>query len=159
MIPGDLLICAFINSNNIDLNLEFKEWPLHITVVPWFRLRSKIDNLNSELQKEIIKINKIDVDIGEEDYFGFNKDKLVNLISNPNKLNSIEKLVRRIVKNHAFWLVDNTSKRHIKYNPHVTAQLAGRVNKTEKYNINKLYLIKHYGKNKKVIKIINLKNE
>jgi len=35
MVPGDKLICLFIDDYSI--GDKFSEWPLHITIIPWFR--------------------------------------------------------------------------------------------------------------------------
>jgi len=38
MLPGDRLICAFVSERKV--GATFRLWPLHVTIVPWFRLNA-----------------------------------------------------------------------------------------------------------------------
>ena len=77
MQPGDRLICAFVEPQAP--GTQFKDWFLHITIVPWFRLDMPSSQLAEALKKNYIGSQPFEVKVENETHFGYKKRKLVNL--------------------------------------------------------------------------------
>jgi hypothetical protein len=154
MRPGDRLVCAFIRPT--ETGGQFKEWPLHITIVPWFRLSVPSADLANELQQNFIGSSSFKVDIGPEDHFGYKKRKVVNLAF-AEELLRVEGQTRRTLHLHKAWVVDEADKtRRRKYLPHVTAQTSGRVHEGDSFTCNELYIVEQKGDHKEVVAEIPL---
>jgi len=154
MIPGDRLICAFIeNRPNGD---TFMEWPLHATIVPWFRLDMATSELATKIMQKLSAIEPFMVTVGGEAGFGHRGRKVVNLIETPSPLETIERLARRLLHDHDAWLVDETTKRQHGFRPHVTRQKSGRVQEGGTFTIENLYIVEQKGEYKEVVGRIDL---
>lgn len=154
MLKGDKLICLFVQ--DYSLGDKFTHWPLHITILPWFRNDLSTDRIIEEICKELQSYASFSLNISQEAYFGSKKDKLVNLIKPDKTLSSIEKTIRSYLKAKRSWIVDETTKRKIQYSPHVTVQSSERLIAGDKIKINKIYLIEQKEENKEVVGIINI---
>src|SRR5665647_80127 len=97
MLPGDRLICALVN--NQPVGTVFKDWPLHITIVPWFRLDMSSSQLAERLQKHYIGSRAFQVTVENESQLGYKKRKLVNLVAAP-ELMKLEGQTRRLLHAH-----------------------------------------------------------
>ena len=150
MQPGDRLVCVFVS----EPPLEFKDWPLHVTVVPWFRTDLTSAELADELQSRLSGYKGFQAVMGDEAAFGHHKT--VNLVAQPTPLIEIEEQVRTALKQHHAWLVDETTKRGREYRPHVTAQKTGRLYRGDCFVVNKLYIIEQKGGLKKIVDLTNL---
>src|SRR6266480_1138891 len=106
MKPGDRLICLFVNPPIVGRNVRFKEWPLHVTIVPWFRLGTSHDELALELENTLLDLTQFEAVAGPNAGFGHNKSKVVSLVEPSPKFAEIEKRVRQTLKKHNAWLVD-----------------------------------------------------
>lgn len=137
MVPGDRLICALVKS--LKTGDKFKIWPLHVTIIPWFRLDLGTSGLVQTIAGQVKSIKPFEALIGQEDTFG--NGKTANLINLPSPFTDIESKIRRILKSEHAWLVDETTKRQWEYQPHVTVQKTERLNIGDKFYCDKLYII------------------
>ena len=146
MQSGDRLVCVFVNQ--VPNGVEFKEWPLHVTIVPWFRADVYPDDLLAEIKANLSEVRAFDVHIGPEVTFG--RAKTANLIQQPTPLDDIESAVRAVLKGHGAWLVDETTKKKRSYKPHVTAQSNVRLHEGESFWCDRLYIVEQMGGHKTV---------
>jgi 2'-5' RNA ligase len=154
MRPGDRLFCCFI-----DPHAEgevFKEWPLHITLIPWFRTGVSSSELCQETQTLMAGIGPFDAITGGEAGFGRGGTKLVNLIELPSPLQDIEIALWRMLKSHDTWIVDETVKFERTFRPHVTVQKNSRRVKGDIVRCDSLYIIEQKGDYKEIVSRIHL---
>lgn len=152
MRPGDRLVCAFI-----DLQApgdQFKQWPLHVTVVPWFRVDVGSGDLADQLRETLCYLKAFQVVMGDEGSMG--RDKTVNMVSRPTPFIEIEEAVRSSLKGYSAWLVDETTKRRRDYQPHVTAQPGQRLYRGDTFMCQALYIVEQKGEHKEVVATIEL---
>lgn len=153
MLPGDRLVCAFVSDREVG-NI-FRDWPLHITIVPWFRAEVTTEKLAQKLRSGIQNVGSITVDIGPEARFG-GRRKLVNLVQAPSPLEDIEKTVRHVLRGEDAWIVDETTKKRSPFRPHVTAQSSDRLHESDSFVCSYIYIIEQKGDCKKVTGRIHL---
>lgn len=134
----------------------FKRWPLHVTIVPWFRTEVETRDLSMELKKLLSDMPALEVNIGKTTQFGYRKDKTVALVRLPSPLTKIERMVRHMLKSYRAWLADETTKSHRKYRPHVTDQADKRLRENEKFYCDRLYIIEQKGDYKEVVDKVKL---
>jgi 2'-5' RNA ligase len=155
MKPDDRLICLFVKDDAS--RVRFKEWPLHLTIVPWFRLDTPSQVLAQEITKELHGIGAFPVVMAEATQFGYKKSKSVNLVAPPSLLFEIEKRVRATLKRHHAWLVDETTKKRKRvYRPHVTAQKNDRLQAGDVFWCHKLSIVTQRGEYKEITAEIGL---
>jgi 2'-5' RNA ligase len=148
LIPGDKLACLLISP--LESGIKFKDWPLHVTIVPWFRSRLDATTLSDEIKKGISNFSKFEFEIDDVAYFGKNQNKEVNLISSSLALNRLEQIVRQIIKANSAWIVDQTARLKHDFRPHVTVQRDQRLHKGDRIVCSRLYLIEQLGEIKQV---------
>ena len=153
MLPGDRLICAFVKQQ--PAGYEFKDWPLHITIVPWFRLNIPSTQLAELLQKRYIGSHSFIVAVLDEAQFGYKKRKLVNLVTAP-ELIRLEGQTRRLLHANKAWIVDEADKTRSSFRPHVTALSVGRLRQGDSFSCNCLYIISQHGNFKLIDDVISL---
>jgi hypothetical protein len=149
MKPGDRLVCAFVKPPG-DRGTQFTEWPLHVTIVPWFRSDISSEKLAAELQFELADIAQFPVMAGPSAGFGYKKGKTASLIQLSTPFTEIEPRVRRTLKQQKAWLVDETTRQRHEYKPHVTNQKSGRLHKGDKFYCDRLYIIEQKGSHKQI---------
>src|SRR5437764_1481346 len=119
MQPGDRLVCAFIQP--LDVGAQFKKWPLHVTVVPWFRFKDGSEQIAHGLQEALKPIQPFAAEVGEEVRFGPKKNRPANLLLT-SRFTEIEQRTRAYLHKKRAWLVDETTKVKRPYKPHITFQ-------------------------------------
>ncbi|MDB5181616.1 MAG: hypothetical protein JWP13_379 [Candidatus Saccharibacteria bacterium] len=154
MVPGDRLFCIFLEPYTA--NYTFKDWPLHITIVPWFRTDISAEELGMEVDESLDEVEPFMVRVGVEARFGHRGRKLVNLIDLPSPLETIEKQIRDILHAHHAWLVDETTKKHRAFRPHVTTQKSGRLHEGNTFRCDSLYIVEQKGEYKEIVSRIAL---
>lgn len=154
MRPGDRLVCVLVEP--LLAGQTFKQWPLHVTIVPWFRTEVETHNLNTEFKKLLSEMPAFEVSIGKTTQFGYRKDKTVALVRLPNPLTKIERMVRRALKSHKAWLADETTKSRRGYRPHVTDQTDKCLRENDKFYCDRLYTIEQKGDYKEVVAEVKL---
>jgi len=150
LLPNDRLVCVLIDAKDG----SFKDWPLHITIVPWFRLELTSSDLVKQLSSKLKDLESFSVTLGEEAKMG--RNKTVTLVNLPTPLEEIESCVRRFLKDHGAWLVDETTQRPRSFKPHVTYQKGIGLKSGERIAINELQLVEQKGDKKLVVGTINL---
>lgn len=141
MRPGDRLICALVQQRNV--GHKFEAWPLHVTVVPWFRMDLSSAQLAQELEEVYISSQAFEVKVEEETKFGYKKQKLVNLVSAP-MLERIEGQTRRLLHSYKSWIVDEADKTR-NFRPHITAQGDDRADEGTTFRCDRLYIVSQRG--------------
>jgi 2'-5' RNA ligase len=157
MQPGDRLVCAFVEPK--ELGTQFKQWFLHITIVPWFRVDANSQELAVELSRAYVGSHGFEVLVGEEAQFGYKNRKTVNLVSAP-ELPRLEGQTRRLLHSYKAWVVDeadNTRRRH--YKPHVTHNRGKMLKSGDTFRCNQLYIVEQKGDYKEVVGIVELDHE
>jgi len=154
MQPGDRLICAMVEPQ--PAGKTFKQWPLHVTIVPWFRAEVSSYDLSMELKESLSEVPAFEASIGKSANFGYQKNKKVVLVRLPSPFVKIEHRVRQILKSYKAWLADETTKSHGPYRPHVTDQANERLRENDKFYCNKLYIIEQKGNHKQVVAEVKL---
>jgi hypothetical protein len=137
MLPGDRLIVAFLEEHTE--GHTFEDWPLHITIVPWFR---------NEVPTEDISI--------EAANFGRNGQKAVELVRTPTPLMAIERLVRRYLHRQGSWIVDETTRVQRSFRPHITRQATEQAKPQQQFYIPILCIVEQRGDYKEITAVIHL---
>ncbi len=142
MRPGDRIICALVDNQAV--GSQFKEWPLHITIVPWFRLTIASSELAALLKKSYIGSKQFTALVTDEAQFGYKKTKTVNLVEAP-ELKRLEGQTRRLLHTHRAWVVDEADKTRGRFRPHITVLKAGRMHQGDHFICDRLYIVSQHG--------------
>ena len=137
MVPGDRLVCAFVTPHRI--GDRFSEWPLHVTIVPWFRVDIVSDRLAAHMAQRLGTVRFFQVDMAGEAIFG--RDKLVNRVKRPTPFGQVEKVMREYLQHEHAWLVDGRTQARYPYQPHVTAQKNERLHEGDSFTCSGLTLV------------------
>ncbi len=118
-----LFLGHFVEQASVGQPFPRSNWPLHITLVPWF-LCSSSDKLDEELEGILASLKPFEVTVGEPAMFGSKKNIRVNLIEPSSQLQKLHKLLVDLV--HKLGKID-TDERFTGdgYRPHIT-HVAGR---------------------------------
>lgn len=78
---GDLLVVNFIGPMQVGAQFERTrhEWPLHITMAPWFYLEDT-ETLSAALNGVADSADAFEVEVGGEELFGLERDVAVNVV-------------------------------------------------------------------------------
>lgn len=153
MRPGDRLVCAFIKS--LPVHEQFKQWPLHVTIVPWFRLDLSVAELAAGLKGAFVGSHPFEVTVSMEARFGYKQRKQVNLVK-AEELQRLEGQTRRFLHAYKAWVVDEADKTRRGFRPHVTVQQNDRVQRGDTFWCEKLSVVRQCGDYKEVESIISL---
>jgi 2'-5' RNA ligase len=153
MLPGDRLICAFVKTQLP--GSTFTDWPLHITIVPWFRLDTASQQLAKQLKEHYINSGGFKVAVLDEAQFGYKKTKVVNLVA-ASELMKLEGQTRRLLHTHKAWVVDEADKTRRGFRPHVTVLGIDRVHKGDRFDCDYLYIVSQHGDFKQIDSVIIL---
>ena len=124
----------------VSVGQEFIDWPLHITVVPWFPCHD--DNKLDALLMEIAKSHRpFKAKVGKLEKFGPKRDVPVNLVKRNRRLNNLHNDVLDVLEKndmsiHQKNFVGNG------YQAHITHQKHAKKQKGDKLRIDSLTLIK-----------------
>lgn len=142
--------------DNRHVSDTFTEWPLHITVIPWFRVQVSNDELGREFSRALSPMQPFLMTVDGEADFGHLGRKKVHLIATPTPLENIEANAREILHAHDAWLVDETTKRRQDFRPHVTVQPSGQIHTGDTLTCDSLYIIEQKGGYKEIVSRIEL---
>src|SRR5690348_4767850 len=118
MVPGDRLVCVLLQP--LEPGTAFHRWPLHITIVPWFRSTADTKALTESLRDALQSRAAFTIAANGAARFGRGGAKHVRLVKLPSPLMDIERVVRDLLHNRQAWLVDETTRVRREYKPHVT---------------------------------------
>jgi len=153
MLPGDRLVVAFVEQQ--PTGAIFTDWPLHIIIVPWFRLDISSTQLAEQLQKNYIGSNSFRVTVLDEVQLGYEKTKAVNLVASL-ELMKLEGQTRRLLHSHKAWVVDEADKTRRGFRPHVTVLSTGRLHEGDSFNCDRLYIVSQHGDFKQIDSVVIL---
>lgn len=157
MQPGDRLICAFVQPMHAgDL---FRQWPLHITIVAWFRVEDSTERIVTGLKKALLPIRPFHVVMDGAAAFGPHHSRPARLVQLPTTLSEVEHRVRRYLHKKRAWLVDETTKVTYAYRPHVTAQVSGQSQAGDRFMCDRLYVVAQAGDYKEIVGEVQLAHE
>lgn len=122
-----------------EIGVEFEEWPLHITIVPWFPCddENKLDTLLLEIAS---RHKAFEVSPGEVTYFGEKKELPINLINDSDNLYKLHRDVFYSLEQNGF-PVHQKNYLGPNYKPHVTSQGYKSVRAGEKIIVNRFSLV------------------
>lgn len=147
MQPGDRLVCALLE--DLKVGDQFKTWPLHVTIVPWFRLADDSASVVAGLSKALHDISPFELVGDGEAMFG-PRSRKVRLLAPNQSLSAVEAKVRAYLHKKRAWIVDETTKRHYEFRPHVTAQADSGLGRAAKFTVDRLFIIEQKGVFKEV---------
>ena len=153
MLPGDRLVCAFVEPQAV--GGQFNDWLLHVTILPWFRLEEGSENIAAGLEKALTTIKPFEAKAGEPVTMGPRK-RQARLLQLPTPFAEVEQKVRSYFHKKRAWLVDETTKRRHEFRPHVTVQKAGELSEGQTFKVDKLYIVEQEGDCKKIIAQVHL---
>lgn len=146
MKPGDRLIAALIGDHT--LGETFKEWLLHVTIVPWFESSVSSEKLAALLAGVYRGIRPFTVTLGSEARIGYEGKALVNLVQMPTPFSDIYQRTEQALEGiHAKQLVSGWSD---EYQPHVTVQRSARLQANDTFLVDRLYIISQQGSFKRI---------
>lgn len=143
MLPCDRLICAFIRP--ICIGDSFTDWPLHVTILPWFRVSDTTDRLILGLTRALLPISAFTSVVEAEVLVGPRKNRLALVIREPTTFHDIERRVRIYFHKKRAWIVDETTKKQWSFRPHVTIQKTDRMYEGENFKTDRLYIVEQKG--------------
>lgn len=124
----------------LQLDREFIQWPLHITIVPWFHGydEEKLDLLLAGLAKAVKPFSAV---VGDVEKFGPKKDVAVNVIDDNSDLIKLHEIVFNELERNGF-VIHQKDFVGDKYRAHVTRQPISNANFGDELEIKSLTLIK-----------------
>ncbi len=154
MQPGDRLVCVLVTQ--LANGAVFSQWPLHITLVPWFRSEVSSELLVELFSESLEDVQPFEVEVAGEATFGYRGRKTVSLIKQPSPLEEIEGRVRHILKTNSSWIVDESTKATRSFRPHVTFQKNECLHEGDRFVCDQLYIIEQKGDHKLVAGTVGL---
>ncbi len=149
MVPGDRLVCAFVQP--MAVGERFAQWPLHVTIVAWFRLVDSSELITGGLTNALAATRPFEVQADGDTKMGPRRNRNVRLIGEPTPFSDIERKVRAYFHKKRAWLVDETTKRKYAYRPHVTDQGEMKLGQGETFWCDRLYIIEQKGDYKEIM--------
>lgn len=149
MHPGDRLVCALVRK--VAVGDMFQSWPLHVTIVPWFRLDDATDHIVTGLAEALKPVMPFGSFADTETMMGPRKNRPALLIREPSTFHDVERRVRNYFHKKRAWLVDETTKVHRSFRPHVTMQKTDRLQPGDRFQTDALYIIEQKGSVKAVV--------
>jgi len=121
------------------IGAEFEEWPLHITIVPWFPCdnEKQLDILLLEIAS---RHKSFEVSAGKITFFGKKKELPVNLINAPGNLYRLHWDVFHSLEKNGF-SVHQKDYLGPNYKPHVSSQGYKSVKAGDKISVNRFSLV------------------
>ncbi len=132
--------------------------PLHMSLVHWFSTNAPFSQIDTKLQDALKSQKTMTLSVGDEDFFGPDKNILVNKITKEKELINTHKAIIQalsylnITHTNPEWTNDG-------WNPHVTHQKNRHLNKDDKFLFNSVSLIasdNYGGGSRKILDTINL---
>jgi 2'-5' RNA ligase len=125
----------------IEKGKQFIDWPLHITIVPWFAVADErsqeLDYLLSEVAQ---RHNSLEAKVGQIALLGSNNVPPVALILPNSKLNDLHNDVLNSLETNGF-MIHQKAYTGSKYRPHITTQNGHNIPAGTVLNIDSFSLI------------------
>lgn len=114
----------------------FAQWPLHVTLVPWFDPRD-LSEFVAQLQNVAAKYGSIESTVGEQRIWGPNT---VNVITRVPQLQRLHLELLSLVRAHGTLLI-NEQYTGSNYTPHITHQKGVSAKKGSGVVLDTIYLV------------------
>jgi 2'-5' RNA ligase len=147
MLPGDRLVCCFTSDQAV--GVQFKKWLLHVTIVPWFRLDDRTEQIATGLAEALTAVAPFETEVGETSMFGPRKNRPAHLLE-PARLPEVEQRVRSYLHKKRAWLVDETTRRKRTFKPHVTYQGDYHLEEGGMLEFRMVYIVEQKGEYKEI---------
>ena len=134
------VIVHFIKGEPENKEFNSSEWPLHITLLGNFNTETSESDLVETLSNHIKNIRPFDSKVGEEAFFGPNKDVPVNTMEMSKEIMELHGSLKKLVDSTGA-VYDSPQYVGKNYRPHATVQKADRVHQNEIVRINSLSLV------------------
>lgn len=131
-------------------------WPLHVTIIPWFRLSDSTELITRGLAQAYKPIAPFMAVAEAEAMMGPKRNQPVVLLAGPTPFRDIEQRTRTYLHKKRAWLVDETTKRQRPFRPHVTNQLQDRLYPGDAFKTDNIYMVEQEGGHKQVVGEITL---
>jgi 2'-5' RNA ligase len=153
MLPGDRLVCVLLEP--LEPGERFTQWPLHVTIVPWFRLDESSELIAGSLQRALVTMQPFEIPVVGDAMFGPRKNRPAKLLESPGPFEEIEAKVRNYLHKKRAWLVDETTEQPRQFRPHVTLQQGSETDITDVL-CSRLYIVTQRGGYKQIAAIVPL---
>ncbi|MDB5186335.1 MAG: hypothetical protein JWL85_858 [Candidatus Saccharibacteria bacterium] len=150
MRPSDLLICCFVRP--YAPGDTFKEWPLHVTIIPWINGDRSPEELAQALAEALTGIKPFEVVVGPEAWRNRQR-RLVNLIVEPTPFTEVYEIAKKVVGQLGFRFL---TKLHSPFKPHISAQKGERLHEGDTFICNAVYIIEQKGSYKEIVGKVRL---
>ncbi|HEX5744485.1 MAG TPA: 2'-5' RNA ligase family protein [Candidatus Saccharimonadales bacterium] len=154
MQPGDRLICTLVEP--LGVGHRFKEWPLHVTVLPWFRLEDPSYRVAAGLARAFSGIGPFSAKAGKDVRLGPKKNRPARVLEPAGSFPELEARTRSYLHKKRAWLVDETTRTRREYLPHVTYQRGDVLGADRTIYCDRLYVIEQKGDYKEIVAEIPL---
>ncbi len=142
-------------TENLEVGHTFKKWPLHLTLIAWFRLDKA--EVEQDLTSEFAMYKPIHIEAIEEGRsFGHQPGKHATVLTQDLALMTLEKTLRKYLKSRDAWLVDETTKLPRQFMPHITVQGKSKVHQGDHFVFDYVYVVKQLGDSKLIEAAIKL---
>ena len=154
---GERLMVAHL-VDPIEEGYNFTDWPLHITVLPWFKRSESITKSEIELSAEHMRACRVALGkkaLGCIEMFGDECDTPVRTISNSTSLGVMHGMLLTMFRKN----LESTDYIGGAYNPHLTIRENNDPGELAEIDIDRISLIKYENSVKTVLRNYDLKNE
>lgn len=147
MRPGDYLLCLF--GEDFEVDHTFKAWPLHLTLVAWFR--PKDDQFEQAITQLVSRYQPLSLQATlEGQHFGHQPGKLATLVVQDPKLMDLQRTLHHYLQSAGAWLVDDTTRLQRAFIPHITEQGSTTLRDGDRFVCNHVYMVEQLGGVKRI---------
>lgn len=150
------LVCAFVEPQLLGKKFKLTDWPLHVTIVPWFQLKGSESELNNDMQAVLMRQQAFTAHVDTQSHTRFNSRK-VSLLRQ-SQWQDLHEKVLEVVARHA-GVVATKLYIGLYYRPHVTFQKIGHLNPRDEFYCDSLYVVERQGRYRQIINRLELGHE
>jgi 2'-5' RNA ligase len=96
--PGDCVLVSLLQP--LAPAERFRHWPLHFTVMPWFRTPLSDQDIHAEFGNIIHSFPRFTLTMGQEAYFGHDGKVPVRVAQSPNQLEKLHTELFAMMQQH-----------------------------------------------------------
>jgi hypothetical protein len=140
-----VLVCAFVEPQKVYVGQEFdrKDWPLHVTVVPWARREAPASEMVASLRETAHGIQPFEAAVNGQDHVRFVPSRGVNLLEGEPWKNLYDTFLPAVDQHANTRLARVYSGQSLPkgYRPHITSQSSGNVAQGDTFPCEYLYVV------------------
>lgn len=142
MKPGALVLVAMVDPASVPTTFRRKrlEWPLHVTVLPWFSVPDEPKFIQF-LHDHLLSESGFEAIMGEDAAFGVNGEIPVTLAASRQPFAVLHNYLLEAVHDHGGEMLVNTWLRD-NYRPHVTHHGDNRLFEGDAFMVQSLTLVR-----------------